>query len=193
MSCYDPRERPGQANRLDLEGNDLDVRDDQPPCQPYPVAGWTAGGTAVGAHPYEYIVKHQSDVNAALKELREREFRAGRYNPVIPFIDFPIGPHSPAPGAQHASIEEAMEDSDADGTRSILDLDHIADTPDFCAAARLDDDVLLRLYGTTTPTREMVEQNMDFFEDIERGQGIYIILDRDGQPDEILFAGYSFD
>jgi hypothetical protein len=39
----------------------------------------------------------------------------------------------------------------------------------------------------------MVEQDMEFFEDVERGQGIYIILYREGQPDEILFAGYSFD
>jgi hypothetical protein len=34
---------------------------------------------------------------------------------------------------------------------------------------------------------------MDFMEEVERGQGVYIILYRDGQPDEICFAGYSFD
>jgi hypothetical protein len=147
----------------------------------------------VGAEPYWYFVKYKPDINAALQELREQEFKAGRYNPVMPSPPFPPGPGSPAPGAQHASIAEALEDSDADGTRSILDLDHVADTPDFCAVAPLADEALIDLFGTTNPTRKMVEHHMEFFDDVERGQGIYVILYRDGQADEILFAGYSFD
>lgn len=55
------------------------------------------------------------------------------------------------------------------------------------------DDVLEELYGTTEPTRAMVEKNMDFFEDVDRGHGVYILLYKDGHPDEVLFAGYSFD
>ena len=86
-----------------------------------------------------------------------------------------------------------MEDAAEDVSRSILDLDHVSDDPDFCAAAPLPDDVLQDLYGTTQPTREMVEQNMDFLEDVERGQGVYIILYKDDQADEVFFAGYSFD
>jgi hypothetical protein len=39
----------------------------------------------------------------------------------------------------------------------------------------------------------MIERNMDFFENIDRGQGIYIAVYRNGQPYEIFFAGYSFD
>jgi hypothetical protein len=147
----------------------------------------------MGAEAYFYFVKHQADVGAALHELRQREFQAGRYNPVMPFLSFPIDPNAPSPGAQHNSIEEAMEDSDADGTRSILDLDHISDEPEFCAATPLDEAVLEGLYGTTRPTRAMIEQNMDFFEDIERGHGIYTIVYKDDRPDEILFAGYSYD
>lgn len=57
----------------------------------------------------------------------------------------------------------------------------------------LPDDVLNDLYGTTQPTRAMVEQNMGFLEDVERGQGVYILLYRNGRPDEVFFAGYSFD
>jgi hypothetical protein len=34
---------------------------------------------------------------------------------------------------------------------------------------------------------------MDFFEEIERGHGIYIIVYKDMGPDEIFFAGYSYD
>ena len=97
------------------------------------------------------------------------------------------------PAQQHSSIEEAMEDAAEDGTRSILDLDHVSDFPEYFAIAPLDDKVLLDLYGTTMPTHEMVEQEMDFLDDVERGQGVYIVLYRDGQPDEIFIAGYSFD
>jgi hypothetical protein len=149
----------------------------------------------MGAEPYWYFEKFDGDVDAVLQSLRQREFAAGRYNPVIAstWQLFPIGPDSPAPGAQHSSIEEAMEAADADGTRSILDLDHVADEPDFCAVVPLADDVLEGLYGTTQPTREMVEHNMDFLEDVERGQGVYIIMYKNGKPDEICFAGYSFD
>jgi hypothetical protein len=147
----------------------------------------------MGAEPYFYFVPYQPDTAVALHELRQREFRAGRYNPVLPFVQFPIGPHSPAPGAQHASIEDAQEDADADGTRSILDLDRVSDEPDFGAAVPLDPGLLEELYGTTEPTRAMIEQNMDFFEALERGQGIYIVVYKGGRPDELLFAGYSYD
>jgi len=51
----------------------------------------------------------------------------------------------------------------------------------------------MELFGTAEPTREMIEENDDFFEDIERGQGIYIVAYDEGRPSEICFAGYSFD
>jgi len=147
----------------------------------------------MGAEPYYYFVKYQADLDKALEELRQQEFQAGRYNPAVDFLSFPISPASPSPGAQHASIEEALEDADADGTRSILDLDHFSDEPDFCAVTPLSEEALEQLFGTTQPTRAMIEKNMDFFEDIERGQGRSIVAYKDGHPDEIFFAGYSFD
>ena len=147
----------------------------------------------MGAEPYYYFVKYQDDADKALQELRQREFAAGRYNPVMPFLDFPVSANSPSPGAQHDSIEEAMEASAEDGTRSILDLQTVADEPDFCVACRLPDERLLQLYDTTEPTHEIVERGMELFEEIDRGQGIYMIVYRNGKPDELFFAGYSFD
>lgn len=147
----------------------------------------------MGASPYEYFVQYQPDIHAALQELRQREFQAGRYNPAVPFPAFPVGPQSPSPGVQHASIDDALQAAEADGTRSILDLDHVAPQPEFGAVAPLDPNVLMQLYGTTQPTRAMVEQNMDFLEEVERGQGVYIVVYKDGHPDEIFFAGYSCD
>ena len=147
----------------------------------------------MGAHPYWYVVDYKPDVESALQELREREFRAGRYNPVIPIPDFPIGPNSPSPGAQHATMAEAFEDADADGTRSIIDLERVSDEPELGTVTALADEQLQELFGTTRPSREMVERNDDLWENLDRGQGVYIILYKNDQPSELYFAGYSFD
>ncbi|HEY2880905.1 MAG TPA: hypothetical protein VGJ15_00695 [Pirellulales bacterium] len=147
----------------------------------------------MGGEPYWYFVKYKPDLDAVLQELREREFQAGRYNPVMPSLNFPVDPNKPGPGRQHNSIEEAFEDADADGTRSILDIQAIGETPDFCVAAPLDEEKLESLYGTTTPTHDMIEDNMDFLEEVERGHCVYALAYKDGQPDEVMFAGYSFD
>lgn len=146
----------------------------------------------MGGHPYFYFVPFQKDVNRALQELREREFKAGRYNPVVPFPEFPLPPDAPAPGAQHASIDEALEDADADGTRSILDLFAVADEPDYGVVAPIEPELLEDLYGTTQPTRDILI-DLDFLEELERGQGVYTIVYENGEPTEIMFAGYSFD
>ncbi len=81
----------------------------------------------------------------------------------------------------------------ADGTASILDIMSVDEEPGFRAVAPLPQDEQIRLFGTDRPTREMIEQHMDFYEDIERGQGVYIIAYKDGNPSEIFFGGYSFD
>jgi hypothetical protein len=147
----------------------------------------------MGGEPYWYFVKYKSDLNSALQELRDREFMAGRYNPVTPFLHFPVDPTKPGPGAGHDSIDEAQEDAAEDGTRSILDIRAVADEPDFFVAAPLEPSVLQSLYGTTQPTRQMIERKMDFLDDVDRGHAVYALAYKDGKPDEILFAGYSFD
>jgi len=147
----------------------------------------------MGGEPYWYFVKYKPDLDAVLQELREREFRAGRYNPAMPHMEFPLDENAPGPGAQHDSIEEALEDSDADGTRSILDIQAIGEEPDFSVATPLPEERLEELYGTTQPTRRQIEDNMDFLEEVDRGHCVYALAYKDGQPDEVLFAGYSFD
>lgn len=86
---------------------------------------------------------HQADINSALQTLRWREFQAGRYNPEMRFLDFPVDAGTPGPGAEHASIEEAIQDADADGTRSILDMERISDEPDYGVVTALSDDDLI--------------------------------------------------
>ena len=154
----------------------------------------------MGASPYFYFVDYEPNIQSALDNLRDREFRAGRYNPVMPFPPFPIDASSPAPGAQHATIDQALTDSDADGTRSILDLDRVVDVPydpdsdDFGTVAPLGNAALEEFFGTTRATSEQImEASWDVIEDLERGTGIYIVGYKHDTPDTIFFAGYSFD
>ncbi len=147
----------------------------------------------MGAEPYYYFVKYNPNIEAALQELRLREFEAGRYNPVIRHIEFPIGPNSPAPGAKHKSIRKALKAADAEGTRSILDLQHVSNRPKLGAVAQLSSCDIVKLFDTERPTRDVIEQNEELFEILDRGQGIYIVVFKDNQPDEIYFAGYSYD
>lgn len=147
----------------------------------------------MGGHPWFYFVDYEPDVDAALDRLRRREFEAGRYNPAVDFPEFPVGPETESPGAQHASIEEAVEEADADGTRSILDMERVSDEPDFNAVAPLPPEELLRLFGTERPTRREVEECEELFDLPERGQGVYVVVYDGERPTEIFFAGYSFD
>lgn len=149
----------------------------------------------MGGHAYHYFVPYQENLESALQSLRKREFEAGRYNPAVPFPfgSWPSQTPGPGQGAKHKSIEAALEASDADGTRSILDMERVGTRPDFGVVVQLAPDRLMDLYGTAKPSRQMVSENMDFFEEIERGQGIYIVVYEGGRPSEILFAGMSYD
>lgn len=147
----------------------------------------------MGAHPYFYFVEYQPDIEAALQDLRQREFEAGRYNPVQPFPRFPIHPNSAAPGAKHNSIDEARGAAAEDGTRSILDIEAISEEPDFCVAAPLSKEALRQHFGSDQPTMEIVSRKLDFLASVERGHCVYITLFQDGKPSGLFFGGYSFD
>ncbi len=147
----------------------------------------------MGASPYWYFIPYETDPNAALQKLREREFSAGRYNPAVMFPDFPITQSTESPGLQHSSIDEAMQDAAEDGTRSILDLTSVSEIDDYCIARILSKEELMKYFGTEKPDRHVIENNSDFFDDIERGKGFCITVYKNGRPDELYFVGYSFD
>ena len=132
----------------------------------------------MGAEPWSYYAPFEQSVRAALETLRQRVFKSGK------FRGSEMNPATP---------EEAIQNMDADGTGSILDILGVSATPDFSSVSPLPEADLISLYGTSQPTREMIESNMDFYDDIERGQGIYIVVYKGGKPDEYFFAGYSFD
>ena len=150
----------------------------------------------MGAEFWSYFVPYQEDIRAALEALRDQEFRAGRFwqpPEVHPgFLGRIIG-RPPSKPKRPASIREAIKISDATGTRSILDMERISDTPASSAVSPVPRDELRRLFGTEQPARAMVEQSEELIEKIDRGQGIYIITYQQGKADGIYFAGYSFD
>lgn len=147
----------------------------------------------MGGHPWFYFVEYNQDIDLALQKLRKREFEAGRYNPVMWFPPFPVSLNSPAPGAGHASMEEALEASEASGTRSILDMIRVSVEADLSCVSPFPEAALVNLFGTTKPTHEMIEECDAVFEELERGKGVYIIVYEEEHPKEIFFAGYSYD
>ena len=150
----------------------------------------------MGGEPWFYIVPYQPNITQALNELKQREFKAGRYNPVTMFPSFPVNPGAPSPGARHRTIEEAIRASGADGTRSILDMQRVADNsdyPDFGVITPVEEEFLIERFGTARPTREMIEEGLDILENADRGQGVYTVIYRDGDPAEIFFGGISYD
>ena len=132
----------------------------------------------MGGEGWSNFAPFDASVEAALEALRERVFAAGLYR-----------------GSEErpATIEETVENAAESGTASILDITGVSDGPDFCSVCPLPAGEVERLFGTTRPDHGAVADNYELFEDIERGQGIYTVVYKDGQPSELFFAGVSFD
>jgi hypothetical protein len=86
----------------------------------------------MGAAAWDYFVPYEANIQAALEKLRQREFRAGRYR-----------------GSEEnlATIEEVLENMDADGTGSILDMMRVAEEPDYFAVAPMPSEKQIELSG----------------------------------------------
>jgi len=103
------------------------------------------------------------------------------------------------------TIEDLLQQTDADGTHSILDIAGIAEQPAFRMATPLSREEHLALLGTEKPTRARVEAALvqqreqrkpweKGLEDIRGGwQAIYFIVYKDDTPDELCFCGLSGD
>ncbi len=117
----------------------------------------------------------------------------------------------------YGSIKEMLEASGEDGTGTILDIRRTDETAGWRVVAPLSSTQLLSYFGTDKPTRTMVNEAFQRKEPMEywnsdipiqnlqlstylhlrvgrgRGKGTYIIIYKDGEPDEILFTGFSGD
>ena len=132
----------------------------------------------MGGEPWFHVAPYQSDIRVALEALRQRVFTEGEYR---------------GSAEEPATIEEALENMDADGTASILDIDHVADNPEPTGVTVLTAAEAKEYFGTERPTRADVEQADEFWEDIGRGEAVCVVLYNGDRPSELYFAGYSFD
>lgn len=136
----------------------------------------------MSAYPYKALVDYNDDIAAALEKARKDVFEQGHF--------FGVENHP-------ISIEAAIEASGDTGTRSILDINHISEEPEFFAASPLDADELRQYFHTGMAhlnIEKKIDSCIDFWDSLERGQARYIILhDKNNNPAKILFAGYSFD
>jgi len=132
----------------------------------------------VGGEPWKHFAPYDPDISQALETARQTVFAQGSYR---------------GSEDEPSSIEEALENMDADGTASILDIDHVADTPEPTAVTLLTPEQTVQYFGTDRPTRREVDRASEFWEDIGRGEAICVTLYEDGRPSGLFFAGYSFD
>jgi hypothetical protein len=137
-----------------------------------------------GSQLWEYCVPYQPDLQKVLAELREREFKAGRfYRSELKPKDF----------------DEAMRNADAAGTRSIIDIEKVSPKRDIFSISPAPPDKLKALFGTEKPSHAMVENASKksphefqvFLETYDRGEGVYIFVYEDDRPCEIYIAGWS--
>ena len=132
----------------------------------------------MGGIPWEYFVPHEPDIRSALAKLQQRELIAGRFR-----------------GAEllPATKEKAVANSGESGTASILDMEGVSLGRTFLFVSPLDDSDLIRFFGTTRPTRKEITDHPECFEELDRGEGIYVVVYNDNEPSEIYFGGYSVD
>jgi hypothetical protein len=173
------------------------------------------GGLVLSAHRYCYFTPYQENAQAALRALRDAEFRAGRYNAALRLADpprqmsqivFPLNAAAPAPGPVHSSIEAALEDDNEIGTGSILDLIWISERPGPLSASAFEESDLYVLFGTLKPSRKEVERIFAAGAPIAEEDAAHSVLSRIGwaegryvtvyegeRPSEIFFLGHGLD
>ena len=175
----------------------------------------------MGATGWNYYVRHQRDVTAALQELRQEVFRSEKYEKPLTEEESAAVMEQAGPQlkqlyelakrwekddpprvkttAPPRTIDELLEQCEESGTHSILDIDHISSVPEFGALTPLSEQQLIELFGTARPTRSDVEKWQGRIPSLaeprlyERWEGIYFTLFKEGAPDEFYIEGASGD
>lgn len=166
----------------------------------------------MGASGWQYFVPYQSDIQKALDELRVQVFQSGKYyvgEPVWQNMDESEYDEYPEEDMREelkewlrrmkslkepTTIEELLDWNGEDGTHSILDIAGISSTPKFGMAIPLSSQQLIDLFESEKPTKDLIEQKVDEIMGLrKRWEATYIVIYKDGLPNEIFFAGFSGD
>jgi hypothetical protein len=161
----------------------------------------------VGASCWTYFVPYQRDVEKALQDLRAKVFKEGAYyKPDV------WARHLHASGSlsqenldnwlerlkaepEPKTIEELLELRAEEMTHSILDIERVSDDPnDILTVSGLSRDEYMEVLGTLKPTHEQVESKQSELWDLRgRGEAVFVLVYKNGKPDEIFFAGVTGD
>jgi len=175
----------------------------------------------MGATGWQYSVRYQEDVQAALSELRRDVFQQGEYEKPMTEEEGKavmahaspqmkklyelaqrlerLEPPKPKSSSPPRTIEALVEQCEESGTHSILDIDRLSDVLEFGALTPLSEQQLVDLFSTTQPTRAILEKWQGRVPSVteprlyHRWEGIYFTLYKDGVPDELYFEGASGD
>ncbi|MGI5238613.1 hypothetical protein [Dactylosporangium sp. CA-139066] len=174
----------------------------------------------MGSSAWWYTVDYQSDVNAALHQLRQQVYERGEYyrEPRDPDLDMTeaefrasLAPRDTDPERYDAIVEDWLErksrpvPTDLDtlvaaqphsGTHSIIDMvNGVSAEPAFATVSPLSHDNLMYTFGTVTPSANQVQAWMstDIVDERDRWVGTYIISYDNGRPAHIHFGGDSGD
>jgi hypothetical protein len=80
------------------------------------------------------------------------------------------------------------------GTHSVIDMESVADRPDYGVVAPIPERALDRWFGTRRPSAAAVDQALEKgLDGFARWQGAYVIAYAGEQPDSIYFFGWSGD
>jgi hypothetical protein len=100
----------------------------------------------------------------------------------------------PVPTTIDEQIKEFVQTTMEEGTGTILDMEGISDQEDFFRITPLTSAELIEIFATDTPDHDMVAAKRSEVTDFRKSQkGTYVIVFKDGQPDEIFFGGFSGD
>ncbi len=169
----------------------------------------------MGATGWSYFVPYQADINQALQHLKQDVFNQGAYEqpdvgsveefsrlipkPLLPWRDLLLAEFRYRQRTRRRkpkTIKQLLKQVAEDGTHSILDIERIAAERALGTIVPLLREELIQIFGTDMPTHEIVERASlaGHLEKLYgRWEGIYVIVYKQSEPDEIYFEGASGD
>lgn len=100
-----------------------------------------------------------------------------------------------APTVRTREDLDILQQFSSSGTSTILDITHVSETPEFGALFPVTPEQLREHFGTEQPTMAQFQQpsGASPVRYHERGQAYYIVLYKNGKPDEIWIEGSTGD
>src|SRR5688572_9643854 len=155
----------------------------------------------MGSEPWMNVTRWEPDAGAALARAQGEVLASGEYGfhhymrRTIELLgaageNIPMPPEPP----RARTIEEAREQGGESGTYSCMDVYKLGAAPGFCEAGPFEDEVLLRVLGTSRPTFAVLEANVsELYELLDRGEAAYVVCYQADAPATYAFLGMSVD